>query len=193
MGRSTRLRIDFATQPDVAASWARSRRRAGAPQKQRGVDYRATAFGAKHPMVGSFAGCCASAAKGHAAAPAVSVRNSRRFSRSNCIRSPPSQGRIAGSRIGEEQLAADPPTIFQDRENVRPDGLRATGSTNARPCWWGGRPLCAATETLRVQWSDLSLSRINLPISCANFLPAFLCVASSLPAKRVANSCLTAS
>ena len=41
MGRSTRLRTDFATQPDVAASWTKSRRRAGAPQKQRGVDYRA--------------------------------------------------------------------------------------------------------------------------------------------------------
>src|SRR5262249_12466369 len=36
MGRRTRLRTDFATQPDVAASWARSRRRAGAPQKRRG-------------------------------------------------------------------------------------------------------------------------------------------------------------
>ncbi len=28
-------------------------------------------------------------------------------------------------------LAAGPPTIFQDREDVRPEGLRATGSTNA--------------------------------------------------------------
>ena len=49
MGRSTRLRTDFATQPDVAALWARSRRRAGAPQKQRGVGYRATACGSQIP------------------------------------------------------------------------------------------------------------------------------------------------
>jgi hypothetical protein len=91
MGRSTRLRIDFATQPDVAASWARSRRRAGAPQKQRGVDYRATAFGAKYPMVGSFAGCCASAASGQAAAPPSNVVNSRRL----LTRSPRRQARAA--------------------------------------------------------------------------------------------------
>jgi hypothetical protein len=79
MSRSTRLRTDFATQPDVAASWARSRRRAGAPQKQRGVDYRATAFGAKHPMVGSFAASCACAASGHVAAPPSRVaKNFRR-------------------------------------------------------------------------------------------------------------------
>lgn len=47
--------------------------------------------------------------------------------------------------------------------------------------------------TTRVQWSDLSLSPMNKPISRASFLPAFLCVVSSIPAKRVANACLTAS
>jgi ATP-dependent DNA ligase len=36
MGRSTRLRTDFATQADVAALWARSRRRAGASTKATG-------------------------------------------------------------------------------------------------------------------------------------------------------------
>src|SRR5262249_34681718 len=33
----------------------------------------------KKPMVGSLAGCCALAASGHAAAPPMSVMNSRRF------------------------------------------------------------------------------------------------------------------
>ena len=32
-------------------------------------------------------------------------------------------------------LAAGRPTIFRDREDVRPEGLRATGSSNARPRW----------------------------------------------------------
>jgi hypothetical protein len=32
-------------------------------------------------------------------------------------------------------LAAGPRTIFRDREDVRPEGLRATGSSNARPRW----------------------------------------------------------
>src|SRR6266478_1763153 len=53
--------------------------------------------------------------------------------------------------------------------------------------------VCGRTWGTRVQWSDLSLSRMNMPISRANLLPAFLCVASSIPAKRVANPCLTAS
>jgi len=40
---------------------------------------------------------------GHAAAPPSSVMNSRRLNRSNCIRSPASQGRIAEYRISEDQ------------------------------------------------------------------------------------------
>ena len=38
--------------------------------------------GPKNPMIGIFAGCCARAASGHAAAPPSSVMNSRRFTRS---------------------------------------------------------------------------------------------------------------
>ena len=48
---------------------------------------------------------------------------------------PASQCPIAGYRIGEEQSAAAPPTIFQDLEDVRPEGAQVTGSTNARPRW----------------------------------------------------------
>ena len=48
----------------------------------------------KNPMVGSFAGCCARAASGHAAAaPPSSVMNSRRFNRSNCICRAPARDR----------------------------------------------------------------------------------------------------
>src|SRR4051812_28635580 len=55
-------------------------------------------------MVGSFADCCARAASGQAAAaPPSSVMNSRRFKRSNCIKSPTRQNRIVVYRIGEDQ------------------------------------------------------------------------------------------
>src|SRR5262249_20797308 len=48
--------------------------------------------------------CCARAANGHvAAAPPSNAMNSRRLNWSNRIRSPASQGRIAGYRIGEDQ------------------------------------------------------------------------------------------
>jgi len=50
----------------------------------------------------------AHAASGHAAAPPISVMNSRRFIWSNCIRSPTSQGRIGGYRIGEDQSGGKP-------------------------------------------------------------------------------------
>src|SRR2546421_10536910 len=41
------------------------------------------------PTFSIFVGCCARAASGHTAVPPMSAMNSRRFSRSNCMRSPP--------------------------------------------------------------------------------------------------------
>src|SRR5262249_62015227 len=64
------------------------------------------------PTPGSV-GCCARAASGQAAAaPPSSVINSRRFNGSKSIRSPASQDRIAGYRIGSGQSGGDE-TILQ--------------------------------------------------------------------------------
>src|SRR5262249_47122686 len=65
----------------------------------------------RNPITG-IAVCCARATSGHAAATPRSVMNSRRLNSSNCIRSPASQGRIAGYRIGKEQSGCNK-TILQ--------------------------------------------------------------------------------
>jgi hypothetical protein len=73
----------------------------------------------KYLMVGSFPACCARAASGHeAAAPPSSVMKSRRFNWSNCIRSPASQGRIAGYRNSSS------PSPGEDADFARPRGHR---------------------------------------------------------------------
>jgi hypothetical protein len=54
------------------------------------------------------AGCCARAASGHvAAAPPMSVMNSRRFNCPNCIRSPPARAGLQDielARISQEVM-----------------------------------------------------------------------------------------
>jgi hypothetical protein len=57
-------------------------------------------------MVGSFTGCCARAASGQAiAAPPMSVMNSRRLNRSNCICAAPAKHFVTAYLVGEDQVS----------------------------------------------------------------------------------------
>src|SRR5262245_47036668 len=74
---------------------------------------------------------------------------------------------IAKCKRGSRALAGGLPTIFQDREDLPPEGFRATGSTHTRPPWQvlhgrtGPRAGRAATLLTRGRYAERERGRYS--------------------------------